>query len=844
MVALPRSLPRPKMPSVRKIGNSASQKKPDKCVKGTSFSCGATCLPKLTKEGKRTICHMALADNAKIAVSWLARQNERSRILNKDEGRINQGKGRVYTDKEGRTREEDMSSYLTGAKSIRVGVGNLNGKKEAYLEGEIKGGKLKPYRVDGQITKEGMAVTAIAKELQQKAIALEEKANKAEAIAARATHPEQIKRANLLMNQFRGQAKKLRDWITGQGRVKPVKTQEVEPIKKVEKLVTAIAENASQLQDAITQVKPPKAKDSAITNKPEPKPEKTISEQEKPFGDDEIPNVADAIRDGYKLVGQGAYGKVYIKGNQAIKYANIKENEYAIAKKADKLGIGPRVYGRNSTQGDRDRAMSMEFLDGSPLERLAPLNAKSLDGGHFDLVMGLMSKMHTNGISHGDLHTGNMILTGDGLKVIDFGNSRVNDHEEIIQEMLKPSFIRDRPFSDTEITTDGSKLRSRYDSARQEFLDQYGKSGENWPKGKDAEKAIADFYRKVLSGSKSERKKIEKEFTGYSEEEQKTLDSDHKKNLYGIAMGDSDRRNPDVAKKQDESLLQWKNNNVEFQEEKIKKIKEYGLTEQEAIGVAIWLDGGYATMNAAIYDPAIKSDIGESAGINAAKGLKKLQSYKESELKDEIISNDLPLNQGGYLTRNIFIQEDNVDLFLRTYQDAVGRQEFKEPTFFATTLTRLESFDGNIEYRVEPISDGSGQGKMVDEFKNKTFEAEVLFPPYSRFQVLEVRKKGEMGLSKGYQDYTWNLPKKFSRLRESDLLSAYQEIVEIQKDIETMRFNPGALSDEKVAKLQLELGIDLADTGRLGTTWAEIDAAINGKVFRLNSKNIIRMKEL
>lgn len=1116
MVALPRSLPRPKLPSVKRKVSSASQKKPDKCVKGSSFSCGATCLPKLTKEGKRTICHMALAGNPKILVSWLGKQHQTGQmagILNKDA--VKEGRGIAYTDpKTGKLEVEDMSSYLTGTKKIVM----ENGKAIA----ESKGFNVKPFMEKGKLTPEGQKVNAQIK-------SLEEKASKAKAIAARATHPEQIKRANLLMSRFRGQAKKLKDWITGQGKVEPVKTQEVEPAKKVEKLATAIAKNANQLQKAVTQVEQPKPKSppprlepteemvsliregykitgqdgdnltftkgnkqvvvngskktqvpdpiaemtslgrdgykitgqdgSNITFKkgdkevvvnvsalqqptakpkktekepaiaakpsvvaPKPKPAEATSEpkpttpkpklsgdsqkaqpkpdskhsmsdvvsafnskkidsldgltitpltmtkesvqgqvgldakrimqfeptsmgnatylqfemggqswmvpnnksphfqkivanlktentgifdvdgdsirlskpallkraangnleiaergkmgdtvekitpqpkssatsskpveasqvQETPFKDEEIPNVADAIRSGFKLAGEGAYGKVYVKGNQAVKYANIKENEYAIAKQADELGIGPKVYARNSTQAVGERAMAMEFLAGDPLERTAPLNGKSLNGEHFDLTMGLMAKMHTAGIAHGDLHTGNMILTDGELKAIDFGNSRVNDHKAIIEEMLKPSFIRDRPSSDTEITTEGSKMRSRYDSARQGFMDQYGKSGENWPTGKDAENAIADFYERVLNGSKSQTKPTSdhlaqsksvtpKEATkeGYSQKELDSLNTEHQKSLYSIAMKGNGERDPATAKVDDGVLVKVSRQNENYQRPKIEKLKQQGLSDMEAMGVAAWTDHNYKSINRVIYGDSNYIDpqrelYGKSAGFWAAKGLAKLPSYSKSEILKMVNERGLSMIKDGHLARYVNIAEDQMDSFLSPYRDAIGKSEFKEPTFFATTALTDSGFEGqNTQFLIKPRSDGSGQGKLVDPFKNDTFEGEVLFPPYSRFRVTKIETPFDLAR----KELQGKLPDKYRKMSKDTLVSHLGELRGVLADLLLLGHG------KKDAQERLERrGIHVGSKGQS----EEMSLTIKG-LLQPNGRTVIHMEEL
>lgn len=46
--------------------------------------------------------------------------------------------------------------------------------------------------------------------------------------------------------------------------------------------------------------------------------------------------------------------------------------------------------------------------------------------------------------------------------------------------------------------------------------------------------------------------------------------------------------------------------------------------------------------------------------------------------------------------------------------------------------------NGQIKYEIQAKTDGSCQGKMVDRYKTLGFEGEVLYPPYSKFEVVEV----------------------------------------------------------------------------------------------------------
>jgi hypothetical protein len=99
------------------------------------------------------------------------------------------------------------------------------------------------------------------------------------------------------------------------------------------------------------------------------------------------------------------------------------------------------------------------------------------------------------------------------------------------------------------------------------------------------------------------------------------------------------------------------------------------------------------------------------------------------------------LQPPGQLRRGVEIVGD-LDAFLAPYEAAVGKPEYKEESFFATSALKNSPFlsESNVIYEVRAKSDGTGQGKAVDKFKNGADEAEVLYPPYSRFKVTGVER--------------------------------------------------------------------------------------------------------
>lgn len=240
---------------------------------------------------------------------------------------------------------------------------------------------------------------------------------------------------------------------------------------------------------------------------------------------------------------------------------------------------------------------------------------------------------------------------------------------------------------------------------------------------------------------------------GYSQESQGALDSAHKQNLYGITAGQADTRSDADAKKGDELVTQlYKNLPTEEirqdQETKVVKLMERGLSEAEARGVASWIGMEYSEINQAIYASSSFSDaesrqVAEAKGIRLQQGLAKLNTYDaelmRTEASKQIGGEKILTDDPTVLRRGVKIDSD-MDKFIQPYIDAQGQPEYLEPTFFATTAKKKHDIanNSNVIFVVKARADGTGQGKMVDEFKTSRFEGEVLYPAYSRFRVNQV----------------------------------------------------------------------------------------------------------
>jgi hypothetical protein len=310
--------------------------------------------------------------------------------------------------------------------------------------------------------------------------------------------------------------------------------------------------------------------------------------------------------------------------------------------------------------------------------------------------------------------------------------------------------------------------------------------------------------------------------TGYSADEQSKLATPHLQNLYGLAMGQSDTRDPDKVKIQDAKLI---NSNVgTYQYEKIRRLKKAGLEEMEAHGVAAWIDHSYKPINQEIYAPT-GDKYGEGAGVRAAQGIHKLPSYKHSEMVKEGNKAGSSLLPEGELRRGVKIPD--LDAFLKPYEEAAGKPEFKEPTFFATTARQSLGFTdpgrANVLYVIKAKSDGTGQGRAVDKYKNQAFEGEVLYPPYSRFKINRVERQ-----SQGFRLLTPpgqipDAPEFVKKMTSQEFLAFIPKIHDARQSVNAvasaMVFNePGIKKKQSEARKKIAaLGFDVK-----GKKWQEV----------------------
>lgn len=159
-------------------------------------------------------------------------------------------------------------------------------------------------------------------------------------------------------------------------------------------------------------------------------------------GDDKTKCISEKI---IGELGRGSYGRVYkisdtvavklisLGGRAAAEYDHILtqkqdlkdfiNNEYAIAKKAGDLGVGPKIYKMHSCCAQIEGCyvvMSMEYLD---LCKTLYEVQDALPEKEVETLNKILSKkirlLHANGIYHNDIHAGNVMVRFKNNAIID-----------------------------------------------------------------------------------------------------------------------------------------------------------------------------------------------------------------------------------------------------------------------------------------------------------------------------------------------------------------------------------------------------------------------------------------
>ncbi len=465
---------KPKLPTLPSLTGKQS-KRPEKCTVG--MQCQGECVSKADpRSGKAKRCRGQSSGMGKQGLEWLlanGKTGEAIQALPKvnREGSY-RGEGRLSI-QNGKVKQEDLSQYLT----------NQTGRKFTP-KNPVPSRKPVPPTLT-------------------KINSLKEKASQAIAIAENTTAPDIKARAKTVADRFKALIDRVQSWEKG-------RRQRVRNARK---------SNAGTLIEPKAPTPPSKAQ----TDKPSfnsQAPTKPLSK--KPIlprlpQQVDSPNIPPISKfKNAQPIGKGQYGVVYRNGDKVVKYATqgtINQSEYDLGNKAHALGVAPKIY--ELGQSDGRSAMVMQAVDGQTILEKYRQN-KYIDGQDIDDGLSILRNLHSNNISHGDLHVGNLIRDNDGkLQAIDWGRAREGDTTRMMKEMVRPYFIFQARYSDkakngveyVPYQQKDSKLIGRFRSAHKAFFDKYGTDVDGWPQGKDAEKAIGNFYSTIFPPPQSPIKK-------------------------------------------------------------------------------------------------------------------------------------------------------------------------------------------------------------------------------------------------------------------------------------------------------------------------------------------------
>jgi hypothetical protein len=177
------------------------------------------------------------------------------------------------------------------------------------------------------------------------------------------------------------------------------------------------------------------------------------------------------------------------------------------------------------------------------------------------------------------------------------------------------------------------------------------------------------------------------------------------------------------------------------------------ITEAEAVSLAEFISDDFQPITSALYKPESQraSDrwINQRKAVLAANALKKMppatpqhissemeKDHKNNELERLVWKTKIDSEKKPRLLRYVDFTEEQVE----RYKGNVGKI-ITEDSFLSTTTEARETWFGDeatVAYEIEPRQDQGTSARYVDKYKNRLVEAEVVFPPGSRFEVVGI----------------------------------------------------------------------------------------------------------
>ena len=127
-----------------------------------------------------------------------------------------------------------------------------------------------------------------------------------------------------------------------------------------------------------------------------------------------------------KLIGEGEYGKVYDIGNNiVVKIGKISKNEIEVMEQLRSIPDNPTPRLIAVSKAANATVMAMEKSSGRPIIELSPRESTKV----YDQILPTLHKIHRLGISHNDLHEGNVFFNTKtkSITILDFGLAKQAD---------------------------------------------------------------------------------------------------------------------------------------------------------------------------------------------------------------------------------------------------------------------------------------------------------------------------------------------------------------------------------------------------------------------------------